>query len=279
LDVVLNRNDDKPRCLLRFVVEGLYIIKLGGSVITDKSKYKTPRTENITRLAREIAESGSHVIIIHGAGSYGHIIAKKHRLHDGYKSDDQYEGFAKVQKDVRELNLLVLNALHDAGIHAASIPPGNFTITENRAIQKIDTTAITRLIEIGQTPVTFGDIVLDESLKFSICSGDVLMLRIACELKIKRAIFVTDVDGILVDRTPAGGYGVLANLECKDDLLCIHKPVGTVDDVTGSIMGKADVMLKLIKCGTASQLINGTKPGNLRDALEGKTVLGTRAEP
>lgn len=58
----------------------MIIVKLGGSVITDKAEYRRFRADTVARLASEIASSGERVIVVHGAGSFGHILAKENAL-------------------------------------------------------------------------------------------------------------------------------------------------------------------------------------------------------
>ena len=58
----------------------MIIVKLGGSIITDKAEYRKFRADTVDRLAGEIVSSGKQVIIVHGAGSFGHILAKEHSL-------------------------------------------------------------------------------------------------------------------------------------------------------------------------------------------------------
>ena len=47
----------------------MYIIKFGGSVITDKRKENCFKQEVVDNLAKEIKKSKKDTIIIHGAGS------------------------------------------------------------------------------------------------------------------------------------------------------------------------------------------------------------------
>ena len=58
----------------------LMILKLGGSVITDKStSYATADEKNIELIANEILKCKKDfnfkLIIVHGAGSFGHPLA------------------------------------------------------------------------------------------------------------------------------------------------------------------------------------------------------------
>ena len=151
----------------------MQIIKLGGSVITYK-KSRKPRFKRkvMDRLAKEIRDSGQELVIVHGAGSFGHPLASKYELHLGYKNKRQLKGIAEVQRDVKNLNLKVMNALIDAGIKAVSVAPIAFIKFENGMLRGMDKTIFRKYLGLGLTPVTFGDVVLDERKGICICSGD-----------------------------------------------------------------------------------------------------------
>ncbi len=62
----------------------IVILKIGGSVLTDKNKISAPRPEDIARMAREISDGkNTKLVLIHGAGSFGHHQAKEYGLKDG----------------------------------------------------------------------------------------------------------------------------------------------------------------------------------------------------
>ncbi|UCH38405.1 MAG: hypothetical protein JSV76_06030, partial [Candidatus Bathyarchaeota archaeon] len=53
--------------------EKLTLLKLGGSVITNKEKPCTPNHSVIMRLAHEIKRANiTPLVIVHGGGSFGH---------------------------------------------------------------------------------------------------------------------------------------------------------------------------------------------------------------
>ena len=251
----------------------MQVIKLGGSVITNKDRYKSFRRAVAVRLAKEIARAKTPTVIVHGAGSFGHILAQKHDLSSGHKSIGQLKGFAEVHRDVRELNNMVSSELIKAGINAVSIPPSSFIKADGGQIRGIETARFEEFLELGLTPVAFGDVVLDSQMGFCICSGDVLVYHIARNLDARRAIFVTDVDGIY--GTHRGRRKILAELESLDHIGKLKKPGQKKKDVTGGIKGKAKVMLELGGSGIESVLINGNKKGRLLRALRGEQVTGT----
>ena len=59
----------------------MLIIKLGGSVITDKTKKQTFKKEVMGNLATQIKKADKQIIIVHGAGSFGHVLAKEFDIH------------------------------------------------------------------------------------------------------------------------------------------------------------------------------------------------------
>ena len=72
----------------------MFILKLGGSVITDKNKECSFKKQVMNNLAKNIKNANKQIILIHGAGSFGHIQAKKFRLNEGYKKHEQLHGFS-----------------------------------------------------------------------------------------------------------------------------------------------------------------------------------------
>ncbi len=254
----------------------MILVKLGGSVITDKSQYQALRQEVLVRLCEEISDSGEDVIIVHGAGSFGHIMAHDHCLADGYKYESQVNALATVSRDVRQLNLMVLDAMLSAGISPVSLPPSACVVMHDREITEIDFDRIRSYIKLGISPVMFGDVALDESQGFSICSGDQIMEALARELVPERVIFVSDIDGIM-DRDPSEpGANLIECVKPSDmDHMKFHV---RVKDVTGGIKKKLIAMIGMVGPGRTCIIINGNVPGRLKAALRGDEVIGTKVE-
>jgi isopentenyl phosphate kinase len=249
----------------------MLLIKLGGSVITDKSKPLTPRTKDIKRLAKEISTFKGKKIIVHGGGSFGHIKAAKYKLKDGFKGDWQREGICSVQKDMRKLNGIIFNTLESLGMPVVSIPSGTVAIFNGGKLEEFQSEIFMHYVNLGITPITFGDVVVDKTRGVNICSGDDIMLRLAKDLKANRCIFVTEVDGIFPNFPPASGKPPLKVIR-QDDKIKFRK--GNVD-VTGSMKRKLKLMRRIASPSCRVDLLNGLVPGRLRGALEGKKFIGT----
>jgi len=256
----------------------MILIKLGGSVITDKSEYRKFNREQTARLCKEMASCGKGIMVVHGAGSFGHVIAKQYSLQLGLQDFCQVPAVAQVQHDVRELSQEVVAELIKVGIPAVSVPPGScFVMDKGRLIADNDE-CIRRLAHIGVMPVLFGDVVADRSKGFGICSGDQAMEVLAKIFKPDRIVFVSDVDGLYTS-DPKKDKDAKLIPEVDGKMLDRLDSELTVADVTGGIHGKVEEMLRM--CGDNGEciLVNGTVPGRLEALLKGEDVPCTKVRP
>ena len=253
----------------------MFIVKLGGSVITDKTKEQTFKPKVMDQLASEIKKSDKQMIIVHGAGSFGHILAKKYELNEGYKRFDQVKGFSLTHEMVQNLNSLVLKSLQKNDIPAVSISPHSIVKLDDHKIEKIDLKIFEEYLEKQFIPVTFGDVILDKKLGFSICSGDLLVMALAEYFKPEKVIFAMDEDGLYTSNPKMDDK---AKLIKKSSLKELEKLSTTLDkhaDVTGGMGGKLDTIENISKLGIDTILLNGNKPNRLYEVLVGKETTST----
>ncbi|MDD1769629.1 MAG: isopentenyl phosphate kinase family protein, partial [Methanomassiliicoccales archaeon] len=244
-------------------------------VITRKDRYRSFRREVTRRLAGEIADSGERVMIVHGAGSFGHLLAAKHALHEGRRNEKQIPALARVMQDVRDLDMKVIKELADALLPAVSIPPAACARMRAGVLNTLDVKLFRDYTELGAVPVTFGDVVLDDVKGFSICSGDQIIRMLAKEFAPERVIFCADVDGVYTADPKSDPKAKLLRQVDSTYLRKLSKDTSYVD-VTGGMHGKLSNMVGIAKGGTDVMVINGLEKGRLRAALEGKRPVGTR---
>ena len=104
------------------------LVKLGGSLITDKTKVEHAHKPMIRRLAREIkaareARPDLRLVLGHGSGSFGHVAAKKHGTRDGVKDRSGWLGYAEVAAAAARLNQIVTDMFVAEGVPVVSLPP------------------------------------------------------------------------------------------------------------------------------------------------------------
>jgi isopentenyl phosphate kinase len=253
----------------------MFIIKFGGSVITDKSKKCCFKQEIVNRLASELKHANKEIILIHGAGSFGHILAKKYKLNDGYRQKKQIEGFALTQAMVQRLNNLVLASLHNYNLPAVSLPPHVFFSLSNHKQSRVDYSIFQRYLDLGFMPVSFGDVALDRKLGFSICSGDLLVQLLAAEFKPEKVIFVFDEDGLYSANPKDDKNATFIEHTTMKELDKFTTQLNAHADVTKGMSGKLYTIKQIASVGIDTILLNGNVHNRLYDTLKGKKVKYT----
>ncbi len=257
----------------------LVIIKVGGSVITDK-KSELPKVneKNLEAFAKDIStifrKNSSKLIICHGAGSYGHQIVKRTGIHKGIETPEQVHAFAETQKQMNELNVLVCNALLKEGVPAIPAQASANIVMDSGRISEFDTGAIEGFLETGMVPVLYGVPAFDRKQKCSILSADQIAPYLAKKFGARKIIHGTNVDGVFTEdpnknpraeRIPEISS---RNLEQIKKLLA-----GSAEtDVTGGMSGKVSELLDL---GIESQIVSAFIPNRIVESFEGKDV-GTK---
>ncbi len=262
--------------------EGPLLVKLGGSVITRKREPSRRRPKVLERLTAELARPPvSGLIVLHGAGSFGHPGAHRFGLARAPARPapaERRRGGALVAREVRRLHLEVLRGLHDAGAPALSLPP--FGLARNRAgeLAELDHRPFADALAAGLLPVSFGDVVADEAWGLSILSADTLALELGRRLGARRVVFASDVPGILAERGAPGPPRPVPRL--LPELVRSLSPDPGAPDVTGGIRRKAEAMLALSAAGIPAGLVSGLRPGALATAIRAADPTeGTWAMP
>lgn len=247
----------------------LTILKIGGSLITKKTANKpTLNKKNLTRICREVASAHpkSKLILIHGAGSFGHPIVAASGIDKGIKNQKQKIAFAETQKLQNELNVLVCKDLQKFGMPAFPLQASASAIMEKGKLKYLDINVIKRCLDIELVPVLFGTPAFDTVQGCSILSGDEIAAYLTKKLKTKRVIFATDVDGVL-----DSSNRIITNLD-KEASKNLNGIPNSKIDVTGGMIGKVEIFLRNgLKC----EVINGNKKGFIKRSLLGEVGLGT----
>ena len=257
------------------------VLKLGGSVITDKMKPLTPNLKAIERLADEISQAAvSALIIVHGGGSYGHPFAKQYTLAEGYKDPSQVTGFSETHRAMTQLNSLVMEALIAHNTNAVVVQPSSCVITKAGRIQSMELKPIKRMLKLGLVPVLYGDVVLDSEKGFSILSGDQLVSSLAITFGSSQIIIGGDVDGLYTADPKANPSARLIHRVTLEELNTKKHAIegSKATDVTGGMLGKIIELIPAIRQDIQTLIVNATKSLRIFKALKGETVIGTIIE-
>lgn len=246
------------------------LVKLGGSLLTDKASESSFKRAVARRLVSEVAKAEVPCVLLHGAGSFGHPQAKRHRIGQARPKPD---GVADVLSAVAFLHAEVLALANDAGLRPLSIPLCSVR-GDGDDLVDLPVADVAKSVEEGFTPVVHGTLVRDARTGWRVLSADELIARFASELQPRLALFATDVDGVL-DRDPADPAAKL--MPRVTPAIALAVPTGKGDDVTGRMHGKLQHALATAQhCPTL--IVNGGVRNRVLDALRGKPVPCTRVE-
>jgi isopentenyl phosphate kinase len=243
------------------------ILKLGGSVITDKRADCAINKEQLASIASAIAGARTDgIVVIHGAGSCGHPEAKRYHLDKGAKAGET-EGIFVTHRAVSRLNDAVVLALREKGVAAVGVHPLHTGIAENGRLIGFECRHLEKMLALGMVPVIHGDVVMDLSIGACIVSGDQLVRYLAVGLKIRRVGLATDVPGVL------DGGSVVPRIT-KGMMPELHIGSSMHTDVTGGMKGKIDELLGLADAGIGSDIFHVSRVADfLKKSDHGGTMV------
>ena len=125
------------------------------------------------------------------------------------------------------------------------------------------------------TPVLYGDILIDNKLKFSILSGDQIIYYLAKKLNADKVVMGTDIDGVFDCDPKINKNAKLIKLVNKNNFNKLSLSGSTAIDVTDGMKGKVNELMNLSKFKITSKIINLAKPNILKYTLLGKNHFGT----
>jgi isopentenyl phosphate kinase len=289
------------------------LLKLGGSLLTDKTGVDAARPQVLARLAAEIAEAvaaappaaqpvpaapamppapaapaapsppaapAGGLVVAHGSGSFGHVAARRHGIAEGLSgAAGQLAGVSHTQERAAALHWQVIAALAAAGLHPFSLAPSSSVVAASGRPLSLALEPLLLALGNGLLPVLYGDVVLDRDQGVAVCSTERLFELLAAALpaqgvRVRRAIWLGSTGGV-----QDGAGRTLPRLDAAAlvDLRAGRLPVGGAagTDVTGGMLHRVETALALAARGIPSLIADGTVPGLLARALRGEQVPGT----
>ncbi len=257
-------------------MKNLVIIKLGGSLLTDKTRETIVQKQRIELLTSELQTLHAKMpdtsfLLGTGAGGYVHFTAHKYGLRDGAQTPDQLLGMSLAHNAALRLSIMVADELTSKDVPAFSISSSSMLACTNREPTGVFLEPIRNLLEAGVMPIVHGDTISDPARGTTIMSTEEVLQVCLTELRPNYqkvvVIYLLDTDGVY-DKD-----GVLIPSLKADEEIIVH---GNLEhDVTGGILGKVSSARKAALLADEVYIIGGKKPGTLETALTSGGV-GTR---
>ncbi|HEX2620946.1 MAG TPA: isopentenyl phosphate kinase [Phototrophicaceae bacterium] len=254
------------------------LVKLGGSLITDKLVESSFRVDVTHRIASEIAEAirqkpDLQLIIGHGSGSFGHFAAKRHHTVEGVHTREQWHGFTEVATAASTLNGLVAETMRSAGLPIWRIQPSASIVCQDGVIQQMALGPLQAALVGGIIPLVYGDVAVDSVRGGTIASTETVFTYLVEHLPVSQVLLLGEVPGVYDPEGTVIPEVTPSNFDTMRDFLGGSAGV----DVTGGMLTKVQDMLALVEqiAGLRVWIMDGTQPGLLKQSLMGEGQFGT----
>ncbi|WP_435075356.1 isopentenyl phosphate kinase [Halorubrum sp. HHNYT27] len=221
------------------------VLKLGGSLITEKSRPETLDEDALDAacdaIAAALAEGTvDRLVVVHGGGSFGHHHASEHGVSTSAGTHDP-AAVMDVHTAMTALNRAVLDRLHDRDVPAVPVHPLSLSARPDGAEGDLDLplSSTATMLEEGFVPVLHGDGVATADAGVTVVSGDELVVELAAGLGARRVGVCSTVSGVLdVDGD------VIPAIDSFD---AVAEALGASDatDVSGGMAAKVRELLAL----------------------------------
>jgi isopentenyl phosphate kinase len=232
-------------------------------VITDKSKPFSYRPDVVSALSEEIASSDQKVVVVHGGGSFGHVVAKQHGIGTDAGGAPAV-GVAQTRGAMYELDRMVCKTMMEFKLNPYPFSPFDAVA---RAGGASVSSWLKGLLKEGLTPVTFGDVSLTPS-GFKVISGDIIVQDLAKMLVPERCVFALDVDGVYEGNTRV----IIPELTPSK---VKRMKVQEGNDATGGMRLKLEVAVRIATGGSKAYFVSGYRRNEFSKALRGLDFYGT----
>ena len=242
----------------------MILIKLGGSIITNKEKPLSPRRKTIESLVKSLKRIDEPMILVHGGGSFGHYWSVKYDMHTKPRKYN-IKGVSIVKNSMIDLNKIILDAMIKSRLNPYCLPPTDFMKGDKPIPAKVK--EIEKISKSGLIPVTFGDALWYGQNKTYILSGDKIMTHLSRILKPRLCIFALNEDGLYSDLKTKK---LIQELKGESPKISENKM-----DVTGGMTRKVEEASKISKMGMNVFFVNGNKPDRIVKAVKNRKYEGT----
>ncbi len=247
------------------------ILKLGGSVITDKDRPETIDDTALTEAASAIGaaagtqagdEALSDLVVVHGGGSFGHHHAAAHGVSDSEGTHD-VAAVGAIHGAMSRLNDAVLESLRAADVGAVPVHPLSAAHRDDHGSLTLPAGQVETLLAEGFTPVLHGDLVAHAGEGVTVVSGDELVVSLAEALDADRLGLCSTVPGVLDEDGE-----VVPSIDAVETVVDVLGESESTD-VTGGMAGKVRALLdqpvpaSIFDLASLPAFLRGERPGTL----------------
>lgn len=251
-----------------------YVIKFGGSVITNKAGAYELLNDPLVKIAKVLKEKEMDLplILIFGGGSFGNLAPLD------YKVLERQGDRASLTLPMMTVTMFSMLSEITKIFVAHSLPvyplqTSALTCAERGSEISLDARVIKSAIDCGFIPLLTGDLVFEGSDNYGIFSSDNIPYLLSKEFEIARVLYYTDVEGLY---EPANGNQIVSYVD-SSNFRAMQNAAGSssYQDITGGMRNKFVQQRLLASSGIESEVLSFQYFDCVCDSLKGAKRYGT----
>lgn len=220
------------------------VLKLGGSVVTEKDRPETLDGEALDAAADAIAEAVGagdveDLVVVHGGGSFGHHHASEQGVTTTEGTRDAV-GAVAIHAAMKTLNQFVVSRLHARDVPALPVHPLSAAARDAAGDLHFPLGQVATMLGEGFVPVLHGDGIATSYEGVTVLSGDEIVTHAARTLDADRVGLCSTVPGVL-----DGDDEVIPEIRAFADVEGVLGDSDADADVTGGMAAKVRELLDL----------------------------------
>ena len=247
------------------------VVKIGTSTLAHSTGHlNIRRVEQLCKVMSDIKNAGHEVILV-SSGAIGMGVGKL-----GLRQRPQDIPTKQAAAAVGQCELMyIYDKLFSKYHHTVA----QLLITNDNMVHETRhqnfTNTLNRLLELGALPIiNENDTVATEEIVIG--DNDTLAAKVAKTVQANLLILLSDIDGLYTADPHKDSSAVLVERVSKiDDQILALAGVSSTTQGTGGMVTKLHAAEICLNCGCDMVIANGSRPENLYDILDGKSV-GTR---
>jgi isopentenyl phosphate kinase len=264
-------------------LDSCIVVKLGGSIITDRDAPYTLNPDICLALIRKISAfkrryPHDRIVLILGGGSYGHTPVREFCLEKARgRETGSVSRFSRLTIGLYKLVSDFMDIAFDESIELHPFQLSAMLTCSDGKIGDYFSDGIEHCLRLDGVPLMTGGSVFDDKLGQIVFGSDRVPELFARMYKVNRCIFVSDVQGVM-NHIDGGIFGQITS----DDYASIFSSIYSSRklDVTGGMRGKVEAAMRLTQIGVESVICSASTflSADEQDIVSGG-LLGTKFRP
>jgi|GEM_PF-3963355 len=234
-----------------------YVVKIGGSVTTNKNGRYELRLDSIRSIAKTLSDKAAAIdlpiILIFGGGSFGNLAPVDYQIFE------RSNGFASTKLPMMTTIMFsmlaeITGVFIENKVRVYPLQSSALIVGDEEGMIKINTQPIAAAISAGYTPIITGDLIFTGPGEFEIFSSDNIASLLAHDFNLRKVLYYTDVRGLYSSLDSRSIIPFVDNSNFSN--VKLYAGASSAQDITGGMYNKFLQQRTLASLGVESEVLS-----------------------